>query len=113
TIAIMDINPASEGHALAVAKGHWPTLLDVPPEIIGKVAATAQRVAQGVRQAMKPDGLNLIQANGKGAAQSVPHLHIHVLPRRIGDRLPINWDMTPGDMDRVKAVYQKVLAAME
>lgn len=112
TIAFMDINPASEGHALAVAKGHWPTIFDVPADVMGKVAETAHRVANGVNKALKPDGVNLIQSNGRGAAQSVMHLHIHVLPRKIGDRLAINWDMTPGDANRIKAVHQKILAAM-
>jgi histidine triad (HIT) family protein len=110
TIAFMDINPANEGHALAVAKGHYPTLTEIPADILGKVAATAKRVASAVDMALRPAGINLIQANGPGAAQSVPHLHIHILPRLVGDHLPINWTPKPGDMEKIKAVYNRIKA---
>ncbi len=112
TIAFMDINPASQGHALVVAKGHWPTIFDIPGEIVGRVAATAQRVANAERMALSPDGVNLIQANGPGAAQSVPHFHIHVLPRWTGDGLAINWNPVPGDMAAIKAVYERLVRHM-
>ena len=82
TIAFMDINPVNPGHALAVAKGHWPTVDVIPPEVLGAVAKTAQRVAKAVTTELKPVGMNLLQANGAGAGQSVPHLHIHIMPRR-------------------------------
>ena len=85
TIAFMDINPVNPGHALAVAKGHWPTVDVIPAEVLGAVARTAQKVARAVIGELKPHGVNLLQANGEGAGQSVPHLHIHIMPRR--DRL--------------------------
>lgn len=109
TLAFMDINPAGEGHALAIAKGHWPTILDIPAQTVGAVAATAKRVATAVDAALKPDGVNLIQANGPGAAQSVPHFHIHVLPRRLGDGLAINWNPKPGDMAAIRATHELLL----
>jgi histidine triad (HIT) family protein len=112
TLAFMDVNPANPGHALAVAKGHWETLYAIPGDVAGKVVQTAQRVATAVNEALSPDGINLAQANGPGAAQSVPHFHIHVLPRREGDNLGLNWGHQPGDMDEIKKVYEKVLAAM-
>jgi histidine triad (HIT) family protein len=112
TIAFMDINPASEGHALAVAKGHWPTVFEIPAPVLGHVAATAGRVAVAVNAALRPDGINLIQANGPGAAQSVPHLHIHILPRHTGDGLAINWHPKPGNMAKIKQVYERILAQM-
>ena len=112
TFAFMDINPGNDGHALAIAKAHHPDVYSIPPELIGAVAQAAQRVAVAVRKALNPDGINLVQANGKGAEQSVFHFHIHVLPRRIGDELKMNWGHRPGDMARVKAIYEKVKAAM-
>ena len=57
---------------------------------------------------LEPDGLNLVQANGPGALQSVFHFHLHVLPRRNGDELALNWGHRPGDIARVKAVYEKL-----
>ena len=61
---------------------------------------------------MSPDGINLVQANGPGADQSVQHFHIHIMPRRIGDNLTLNWGINPGDMDAVKATFEKVKAAL-
>jgi len=112
SIAFMDVNPANPGHALAVAKEHWPALYEIPAEQIAAVAQTAKRVATAVNAALKPEGVNLIQANGPGAGQSVPHLHFHILPRTADDDLKLNWGHNPGDMDAVKAIYEKVLAAM-
>ena len=82
TIAFMDINPVNPGHSLSVAKGHWPMVDTIPTDVLGAVAATAQKVAKAVMSELKPNGVNLLQANGPGAGQSVPHLHIHIMPRR-------------------------------
>jgi histidine triad (HIT) family protein len=112
TIAFMDINPVNPGHALAVAKGHWPTVDVIPPDVLASVARTAQKVAQAAIRELKPDGVNLVQANGAGAGQSVPHLHIHVMPRRAGDAVSLNWVPKPGDMKEIEAVFQKLKAAL-
>jgi len=112
TIAFMDVNPAQPGHALAVVKEHWANLHEIPAEQLAATAATAKRVAGAVEKALAPAGINLIQANGPGAGQSVFHLHFHVLPRAADDDLKLNWGHNPGDMDAVKAVHEKVLAAM-
>lgn len=112
TLAFMDINPGNPGHALAVAKAHWENLAAMPADLLGPVLATAQRVAKAVEATLEPDGINLLQANGAGAAQSVFHFHIHILPRRIGDELKMNWGHKPGDMAAIKAAYEKILAAM-
>ena len=101
SLAFMDINPGNEGHALAIPKAHHPDLHAMPPALLGAVAQTAQRVAAAVQKALSPDGLNLVQANGKGAEQSVFHFHLHVLPRRIGDELKLNWGHRPDDMARI------------
>jgi len=112
TIAFMDINPAHQGHALAVVKGHWPTILDIPGDKLAAVAQTAKRVAEALQASLSPDGINIVQANGKGAEQSVPHLHFHVLPRVVGDDLKLNWGHNPSDMEVIKANYEMMLAAM-
>ena len=112
TIAFMDINPVNPGHALSVAKGHWPTVDVIPPDVLASVARTAQRVAKAVIGELKPIGVNLLQANGTGAGQSVPHLHIHVMPRREGDGVRLNWDYKPGDMAEIEAIYKRLKAAL-
>ena len=112
TIAFMDINPVNPGHALAVAKGHWPTVDVIPAEVLADVAKTAQKVAKAAFKVLKPHGVNLLQANGEGAGQSVPHLHIHIMPRVRGDDVNLNWEQKPGDMAAIKAVYEKLKAAL-
>lgn len=112
TIAFMDINPANEGHALAVIKAHHENVYEIPDELVAACARTAKKVATAVRDALAPDGINLAQANGPGAAQSVPHFHMHILPRREGDELKLNWGHRPGDMEAVKAAFEKIRARL-
>ena len=108
TLAFMDINPVHDGHALVIPKDHYPTVFDIAPQAIAATARAAARIAQAVNQAVQPDGLNLIQSNGPGAAQSVGHFHLHVLPRRLGDGLLVNWPLSSGDRDRIAAIAERI-----
>ena len=110
TLAFMDINPAGLGHALVISKAHHLDLFAMPETLLAACAATAKTVASAVHETLAPDGLNLVQANGAGAAQSVPHFHIHVLPRRRGDELGLNWGFEPGDMDEIAALADRIKA---
>jgi histidine triad (HIT) family protein len=92
TPAFMDIHPANDGHCLVIPKQHFEKVFDMPPAAFGTVASTAARVARVVNEVLRPGGISLLQANGELAGQSVLHVHVHVLPRRAGDGLPINWD---------------------
>jgi histidine triad (HIT) family protein len=112
TLAFMDINPVHPGHALAIAKDHMADLYEVTDEAIAATARTARRIARAVRDAVAPDGLNLLQCNGAAAAQSVAHFHIHILPRKTGDALPLNWSLNPGDMDEVGRLAERIKAAL-
>jgi len=112
TIAFMDINPVNPGHALAVAKGHWPTVDVIPADVLAAVARTAQRIAKASMTVLKPAGINLVQANGAAAGQSVPHLHIHIMPRRPGDDVSLNWQSIPGERAAIEAIYNKLKAAL-
>lgn len=113
TLAFMDINPANEGHCLAIPKAHFPDLFAAPPGAVGEVAELARRLARAVQAALKPDGINLIQSNGPGAAQSVQHFHMHVLPRRSGDELKINWGLKPGNREAIALLAEKIRAKLE
>ena len=91
TLAFMDKHPANDGHCLIITKQHYETLFETPPEEFAAVARTVVKITAAVQGAVKPPGLSLVQANGIAAGQSVLHLHVHVLPRREKDGLPINW----------------------
>ncbi|MGH7014104.1 MAG: HIT family protein [Stellaceae bacterium] len=112
TLAFMDINPVNDGHCLVIAKPHCPTLYEMPPDLLAAVSATVLKVAKAVEATLKPDGLNLVQSNGKGAAQSVPHFHVHVLPRRLGDGLPLNWQLKPGNHATIAATAERIKAKL-
>ncbi len=108
-MAFMDIHPANPGHCLVIPRGHWPTVFDIPPDAFAAVARLVVRVAAGVQRAMAPTGLSLVQANGHAANQTVPHLHVHVLPRQDDDRLALNWPRTAiGDADRIAEIAARI-----
>jgi histidine triad (HIT) family protein len=110
TLAFMDISPVHEGHCLVIPKAHYPTVYEITPRAMAATAQTAARVAKAVNQAVKSDGLNLIQANGAGAGQSVAHFHFHVFPRRIDDGVPISWERyhKPGEPTRLAELAERI-----
>jgi histidine triad (HIT) family protein len=112
SFAMLDINPANLGHALVLSRCHAPSLMTSRDEDLAAAMAMARRIAAAIETVLEPDGINLLQANGPGAAQSVPHFHIHVLPRRIGDALAMNWSLVPGDRAILAAVAERLRAAL-
>jgi histidine triad (HIT) family protein len=113
SLAFMDINPLNTGHALVVSKHHYPDLYAAPDAVLAAVIAGARRVATAVRDALRPDGINLVQANGPGAAQSVPHLHVHVLPRKLDDDAKLNWGERPGDRGAIALTAERIRSALK
>lgn len=110
TLAFMDINPVNPGHVLVIPKFHTPDIFEAPPECLSATMATTQRVARAVRETLDPHGMNIVQANGPGAQQSVFHLHFHVLPRAKDDGATMNWELVPGDMDELGKLAERIKA---
>jgi histidine triad (HIT) family protein len=108
TLAFMDINPVNDGHCLVVTRAHAPTLFEAAEPDLQAAIATAKRVAGALREALAPDGLNLLQANGAAAFQSVPHFHFHLIPRWAGDGKGLDWPLTPGDRGRIQATADRI-----
>jgi histidine triad (HIT) family protein len=108
TLAFMDINPANEGHVLAIPKEHWEDLVAVPDALLAATAQTAKKIAAAIKETLDPYGINLVQANGKGAAQSVFHFHMHILPRSKGDELMLNWGLRAGEIDAIKRLAGRI-----
>ena len=113
TLAFLDIFPITRGHTLVVPKAHSRDLFDADPEDVAAVARTAQLVAAGLRDAVSPDGLNLLQTNGAAAMQTVFHLHVHVLPRWEGDSLRVSVDRKPGEPDDLDEVAEELRDALD
>ena len=112
TLAIMDINPLNAGHCLVITKAHAPTLWDAKPEDLQAAIATAQKVAVALRAALKPDGLNLLQANGAAAFQSVFHYHLHLIPRWNNDGKGFDWPVVAGDRAQIQAIGERLREAL-
>ncbi len=87
-LAILDIRPFTRGHTLVLPKRHTVDLTDTPPETVTQMAALGQRIARAARASgLHADGANIAINDGKAAFQSVFHIHLHVVPRRTGDKL--------------------------
>ena len=103
TLAFMDINPATRGHALVIPRAHATDLHEIAPEDLQAVAVAAQRLATRARARLGADGINLINSCGAAAWQTVSHFHMHVVPRYVDDPLKLPWVPSPGDMDAIAA----------
>lgn len=79
--AILDISPASKGHALILPKQHYANLYELPEELCGKAMKLAKRLAGHMTEKLNCDGFNLVQNNGEVAGQTVFHFHLHLIPR--------------------------------
>ncbi len=112
TIAFMDINPLNDGHTLVIPRSHAATLYEADEADLQAAIATAQRVARAIRASLRPDGLNVLQANGAAAFQSVPHFHLHLVPRFTGDGKGFDWPMVPGDRAGIQAAAEKIRGAL-
>ena len=88
-LAILDIRPFTRGHTLVIPKRHTVDLTDTPPETLAGMAAIGQRIARAARSTELADATNIGINDGRAAFQSVFHIHLHVLPRRDGDKLSV------------------------
>ena len=112
-LALMDVNPIAPGHVLVIPKHHAKDILETPLDCVGKAFAGAGRAARAVQKTLAPDGINILQANGLGAKQSVFHLHVHVIPRGMDDGLSMNWELAPGDMDQIGRLAEQIASNVE
>jgi histidine triad (HIT) family protein len=112
TIAFMDINPLNEGHCLVIPRGHAPTIFETADADLHAAIVTAKRVATAIRTALGPEGLNVLQANGAAAFQSVAHFHLHLVPRWTGDGKGFDWPQVPGDRGRIQEAAKKIRRAL-
>jgi histidine triad (HIT) family protein len=112
-LAFMDINPISDGHLLIIPKAHAATVHEIGEADFLAVMSATHKLAAAVRKALNPDGINLLQLNGKAANQVVPHLHVHIVPRWLGDGVTVSqWDLVPGNMEKIKALGEQIHKAM-
>ena len=102
---ILDLNPASKGHALILPKEHYRNLSDLDDKLAAKVLVLAKKMTGKMRDVLNCDGYNIVQNNEECAGQSVFHFHMHMIPRYKGDNVGLGWRMgTLTDEDREEIV---------
>ena len=93
---ILDLGPASKGHALILPKQHYANLYELPDELAEKVIRLAKKMVIAMTKALQCDGFNVVQNNGEAAGQTVFHFHMHLIPRYKDDHAGVTW--TPGKL---------------
>ena len=104
TIAIMDINPATQGHVLVIPRRHAADIHDVPADDLGRCAMVAKELSGRAVRGLAADGVTIMQSNGAASWQTVFHYHVHVIPRYDGDPLVLPWRPAPGDMGAITEI---------
>jgi histidine triad (HIT) family protein len=104
TLTVMDINPATPGHAVVITRTHAENLLELGEEDLLAAMRTVRRVMHRMRDTLQPDGFNILHNVGRAAWQSIFHFHIHVIPRYKDDPLQLPWLPEPADPEDLKRV---------
>lgn len=103
---ILDLGPASKGHALILPKQHAANLCELPDETAAKAMILAKKMTDRMMKGLNCEGLNVVQNNGLAAGQTVFHFHMHLIPRYAGDNVGISW--TPGTLE--DSVKEEILS---
>ena len=106
--AFMDAGQVNPGHVIVATRKPFETLLDADEASACALMAAAHRIARAVQAAFAPAGLTLLQANKPAGWQTVPHLHLHVLPRHEGDGVELTWPRKQPGMDQLLALAAQI-----
>lgn len=106
---ILDLGPATRGHALILPKEHAANLYELPDDTAGAVMRLAKKMACTMRDKLHCDGLNLMQNNGETAGQTVGHFHLHVIPRYLNDGQTINFVHGEPSQEELEAVRREIV----
>lgn len=106
---ILDLGPASKGHALILPKAHAANLFELPDETAAKAIVLAKKIAGTLKEGLHADGINLVQNNGEAAGQTVFHFHMHLIPRYQGDTVNVTWkpgELTDSDKQEILNLFE-------
>ena len=106
--AFLDIRPLNEGHTLVIPREHYETVYDMPDDLNAHIYGIVKRIAIVVKNVMKADGITIIQQNGHAAGQEVFHLHVHVVPRYEGQKLPHFHDIPYANRERLERAAERL-----
>ncbi|SDB54659.1 MULTISPECIES: HIT family protein [unclassified Butyrivibrio] len=105
---ILDNGPATKGHCLILPKDHYTDIFELPEETAADAMKLAKKLAAHFMEKLGADGINIVQNNKEAAGQTVPHFHLHVIPRYKDDGQHILWNPTSPSAEELKALCETI-----
>lgn len=106
--AFMDAGQVNDGHVIVASKHPFETLLDMDEETAAAMMRAAWKIARAVQAEFQPDGITILQANRPAAWQTVPHAHLHVLPRHTNDGVGLVWPRREPGLERLRELAARL-----
>jgi len=111
-VAILDVNPVAPGHSLVLPREHLETWDGLSDDLAGRLAVASRSVARAVLAATGAQGYNLLVNNQRCSGQAIPHVHVHVIPRREADGVKFNWPAKGADVASLELQAERIRQAM-
>ena len=111
-MAFMDIAPLAPGHSLVIPKDHYEFYPDVPGKEAAAMASAMLKLAPAIVASQSAAGFNILLANGSCAGQVVPHVHFHIIPRKVGDDLGFRWKHGSYGEGEMEDVHKAILSSL-
>ena len=110
---ILDLSPATKGHALVLPKEHFRNIFDIDDKTASQLFVVAAKVAKAMKESLGCDGMNIVQNNEEIAGQTVFHFHLHIIPRYKDDGQMITWNPGSAEQEVLQEIAKKVKAALK
>ena len=107
-MAFLDIRPLTVGHSLVIPRTHYIEVFGIPQDLLCNVYKVSKIVAIAVKKTTQADGISIIQQNGTAAGQDIFHLHVHVIPRFEGQKLPSFSDLKEAERAKLDGLAKKI-----
>ena len=108
--AILDLGPATKGHALILPKDHYANLFELPDEKAASVMQLAKKLGAQMKEKLQADGFNLVQNNGECAGQTVFHFHLHLIPRYENHGQKIAWKPPSPTQEQLEEICKQIVS---
>jgi len=107
-MAFLDIRPLNLGHTLVISKAHYVDIFDIPANELSNIHKVAKLISLPVKKATVADGISIIQQNGKAAGQDIFHIHVHLVPRFEGQKMPSFSDLKEVERSELEDMTIKI-----
>jgi histidine triad (HIT) family protein len=107
-LVFLDIRPLNLGHTLVIPKGHYVDIFDIPENVLSQTHKVSKLASLAVKKATNANGISIIQQNGKAAGQDIFHIHVHVVPRFEGQKLPPFRELREVEREKLDVMANKI-----